>query len=436
MNKISHITFVNLILAFAFFQQVLVINIGGSIRISDIICFIGGCAVIASSKKLSGNEVIILFLLFVISPLIGLAVSQIRYDDFNEFYSYFGRQASSLRYDSFLAPLIIYFYYILIFLYGSILASSNLTEENFRKLSRTFIFSGLIVCIYSIYGLIFVRIYGYPDLVPSFIDARNTSPISEARPSGFSSEAGDLSFMLVWALFLLNFQKGLFNKFSKNLLNLIFISIMIMTLSTGLLALVFAFFIYICFWQRRFLVFFTSLIIALPAIYYVLSDDLLRFVFYEKVLKAFEIMISGSEPSLSSAEIRGYHWFMGLELFKDNFIFGVGGGNSYFHLWRYDTWGMAELDGPKNIYIKMASELGVFGLGLLLLVYYSAFKFAFKLRNLDPNLASLVFISTLFFSIGIMALSTIYSLWMWVIFLLIIYRGRFELQEHTKSANN
>lgn len=433
--RINQIKLINLILAFGFFQQVLVINVGGSVRLSDLLCLIGGVAVVFNQKKFRGLPLIILFAFFVISPLIGQLLAIIKFTDFNRFYAIFGKEASGLRYDRTLASIIIYLYYLIVFLYAALLSTCELNEFNFKKLTKTFIFAGLFTCTYSLYGFLIVRGFGAPDLIPSFLDSRNNTPISEVRPSGFSSEAGDLSFMLVWVLFLLTFQKKLFSSGFSFASKILVTITLIASFSSGIVSLFISIIFYNIFWNRNFLPLVWTILFGLIVVGIALNNPAVAFVLHQKILKVFEGMMTGAFP-VGSAGIRGYHWYLGLELFKDNMLFGVGGGGSYFHLWRYDIWGEAELDGPKNLYIKVASETGLFGVSLLFIFYYIVIRDALRLKKIDAQFSSLLFISLLYFSLSITALSTIYSLWVWMVFLLIFFRGQHILRKHRLSENS
>ena len=423
MKKIIILKF---ILFLSFFQQVLVVNVGGSIRLVDLLCIFAGIGVLFTAERFSGRYLVFAFLLFVITPLLGTLMSFIKYDDFDIFYSVFGAEARSLRYNKILAPVTIYLYYLIIFSYVLFLSSFNYTERQYRSLCRIFILTGFVTCLYCLYGIIFVRQFGFPDLIPSFIDARNNTPVTEARPSGFSSEAGDFSFMLVWVVLLQRFNGGLFKPKLNFTINTVVYSTLIMTLSTSLLGLFIAVLIYTTFWKSKLLNIVAINILFLAFVYLAKSQPIIYYVFYQKLVIVADTMLNGSQP-IGSAGIRGYHWHLGLDLFRDNWLFGVGGGNSYFHLWRFDEFRLAHLDGPKNLYIKVASELGITGLLLLLFLYITFFVDIRRVAHLDPNLANLGFLGLIYFAISITALSTIYSLWMWVVPLFIFFRIKHKL---------
>jgi putative inorganic carbon (HCO3(-)) transporter len=110
-------------------------------------------------------------------------------------------------------------------------------------------------------------------------------------------------------------------------------------------------------------------------------------------------MAGGSE--FENVGNREYIWNRGKEVFRDNFVFGIG-----YRTFQYMT-GEGELKDTHNMYLSVAAEMGVVGLAvfIVILLYAARSGLLLYLRAVDPLLKSLgmgFFVSTI--SVAVMNL--------------------------------
>ena len=407
---------------FIFYQQVLVLNIGGSFKVYELIALIFVLFFLFGTKSIFGKHSLLLFLFFIVSPLMSFVFYFIWLDASN-YYQRFPDALNDLRFNIYFIPILIMLYYIFNWVTLNYIIGSKWVFYNRDKLVKIFIFSGTLVSLYSLYGLFFVYYLGFPDLVPSFLDYRNSNPTFQIRPTGFSAEPSSYILMQSWIMLFLLFIPNLFKTPRRFILLLINGFVLVLTLSSGIVAFLGAIVMYYLFFQgmKQKLGLLLILSVLILSFYFLVENyvniEFVKYAFYGKIGELF----SPPETILSSGQFRSYTSWLGFEIFKDYPLFGVGGGNSYFFLYNYEknisiqTYGfeLTHSVAPMNIYTKVLAELGIFGFVFLIgFMLYSLYIFG-KLHRQNEyfkvGLIGIIMTLGFFFSIY-----PEYSLFIWI----------------------
>ncbi|WKN33475.1 O-antigen ligase family protein [Porifericola rhodea] len=432
--------FYNLVIAIfsvIFLQQVLVVNVGGSFKFYELFALIILFFFLLRGKNfyIYSKFSLLLFLFFIIATLPGTFKQYLMLEELQGFYNHFPEAKGSLRFNMMIAPVIVYFYYIICWLVINTIDGSRKVYDNKEKIIRLFVMVGTFTSIYALYGFFFVRLLGFPDLVPDMVDNRNHRPDYEFRTSGFSSEAGDLAFMLSWVMIYLLYYKNLFSKRKTITLQIINGVALLLTFSSNLLAFFLAVLISILVFDslsKKIKVSVILISLGLSAFLVLLNSgyyELFRYVFYQKLVHLFEKPTQVS----STGSMRAYHIHMGLDLFKDNPLFGVGGGNSVFHLWKYDSLLSAQQDGVKSGLVKVIAETGIFGALCFYGFYIYYFIQILIRRHLTNNpLIKIGFIGGCTTFLMLASLYPVYSIFLWVNIALVLNELKF-MKEKTNS---
>lgn len=414
-----------------FYQQVLVLNIGGSFKSYELIASVF-LIFWLSKLKIYSKYCAVLFLFFVISPIPGNLFFLINEEKFF-YYNRFPEASDITRFNMSIAPVIVYFYYLICFAAVNIIVGSRKVFEQHVVIVRWFVISGTIVSIYSLYGLIFVNLLGFPDLVPSIIDYRNSNPDTQSRVTGFSAEPGTYVFCVSWILIYLFFFKGLFSKRILFTLILINTLVLFLTLSSLILAFVLSILVYtLCFEKFKYRLYMVaSLSIGGCILYLTLSEligaDLVEYYFLGKIAEFF----SSPNNTFNSGSFRAYTSLLGLELFKEFPIFGIGGGNSYFLMWKNEHNMGIEAFGqiidystaPQNSHAKILAELGFFGYFLFISFFFMLLRSIAKgikdakargVKTNESYIYKVAFIGVLMTFLMLFSIYPEYSLFLWI----------------------
>ncbi len=413
---------VSLLFFFIFYQQVMVVNVGGSFKVYELIALLFLVFYFLDVKVIYGRHSFLLFLFFVVSTVLSLIFYYFALDA-SDYYRRFPEAQEQFRFNIIFIPVLVLIYYFFNWVTINYIIGSRWVFDNRYKLVKIFIFSGTLISIYSLYGFFFVYYMGFPDLVPQFIDFRNSSPTFQIRPAGFSAEPSSYIVMLSWIMLFLFFLPNLYAKRKKFFLIFINGSVLILTLSSAILAFIGAILVYYMFFKGykkflKFLVFFFVFIFFLS--FFVnnyFNLEFIKYTFYDKIVE----ILAPPETLINSGQFRSYTSWLGLEIFKEYPLFGVGGGNSYYFLFNFEknipieTYGyeLSYSVAPMNIYTKVLAELGLFGFTFLMcFLFYTLYKFV-KFHKEDD-----------FFRIGLMGVTMtlgffisvypVYSLFLWI----------------------
>ena len=404
-----------------FLQQVLVINVGGSFKLYEIIsialCVIFICY---DRPKIYGKISAILFCLLIVIPTISL-IFYLLDDTKYDYYLRFPDAANSLRTNVVLAPLILLIYYYFCWIFFNYVTASDIVYQNKNKLIKIFIVTATVISIYNFYSYITVYLLGLPDIIPAFLDYRNSPVQLTGRFCGFSSEPGTYVILQTWVVYYLWFYDGLKLR-HKGMVKIINFISLLMSMSSLLIPSLLIFFVQLFrktsfAGKIRLIAIIIVIVIAGSALIAKYNlDNLVNYILVEKV----QNYLSPSDNTLDSGAYRNYTTRLGLKVFENNMVIGCGGGASCFYLWKHEYdmgivhWGerISATTYPQNIYAKVLAELGLCGF-IMLVAFYSLFLYYCYRYRKRSELAKVSFWGALFM---LFALSTTYpitSLFMW-----------------------
>ena len=153
------------------------------------------------------------------------------------------------------------------------------------------------------------------------------------------------------------------------------------------------------------------------AIFYFNLYDVFELLFITKL----ESFFSSPDNTLDSGSFRNYTSAIGLQMFRDHFITGVGVGNSVYYMYLYEFKMGIELFGetlhagsfPQNVFSLVLSEQGIVGGICLFLLLFEILRNNWKYRNAS-NYNRMFFIGTIFNVITMFTIAPVYSLFLWV----------------------
>lgn len=419
-----------------FFQQVCVINIGGSFKLYEFIALLLCLLFIANPRKrIYSLDSAILFLLFIGVTSISYLFYLLNADKLL-YYERFPEAKDILRANVYFGPTVLLIYYFFNWVTYNEIVGSKLCYLHKDKIIRLFVFSGTIISVYNLYSYFGGFILGLPDLVPSFLDSRNATAFEVGRVSGFSDEPGSYIFLQAWVLLYTFFYKrgSAFNKWYK----IINVVSALLTFSSALVA-VFGVFILSYFIQQKGVhklsIIFGSLVIVIivyQLIVFLGLEDLMQYVLIDKVSNFF----STPTHTMDSGSFRAYTARLGYEVFKDYPIIGVGGGASCFFVWMHEfnvgieTFGetISNMTYPQNIYAKILSELGIIGITLFILFFVVLTWNVYRLRNEN----SIFFLGQFGILLSLALFASIYpetSLFIWFNLALLSNEVKFKNEE-------
>lgn len=427
-NKILYLIF-----GAIFFQQVFVINLGSSLKIYDLLSPILLIIIILKSSTKMPKLVFLLFVFFVLSPLVS-NLYNLSNETVSSYYIRFPEAIGSMRFNKNLSPWVIWIYDILCWVTIFQISCSEYVYKNKIIFIRLYVNIGILVCIYSLYGVVFVHLLGFPDIIPSIVDLRNTKPDSSMRPAGFSSEPGTYIIMLCWQLLFLIYIPKIFNRIKKVFYISITLVVLLLTLSSILAGFLIIIIVvnFVLSKKRKLLFFIMSIVTVLIsiAINFLKLNELVYYSFFYKI----QNFLKTPTHTLGSGAFRAYTNLMGVEVFKESPLFGVGVSNSYYHLWKYEfSMGIGAFGErithsvpPQSSFIMVLSEQGLVGF-LLLLCF--CFWFLLELKYLKNNdYFRIAIIGGLTTFMVWTTIYPIYNLFFWINLALIINEIKFTKQ--------
>jgi hypothetical protein len=377
-----------------FFQQVFVINIGGSFKIYNILSILLFIIFLFSKKIVYTKYSFYLFMALVISPIISSLTLYFN-NDLQLYYSRFPEAINLIRFEPIVSVISALLFSILTWVVINAIIGNKKLYLNRINIIRLFIFTGIIIDLYAIYGVIFVNLLNFPDLIPSFLDFRNSKPGDQIRPSGFSSEPGTFIFMLSWIQMYLIFMRNIFQNRVKVLFLLINTIVIILTFSSMILGIIISITIYTLLFRNKIkLLLYTFIIVSIitSSIFFIKDTEYFNPLEYVLVTKVNNYLLNVNH-TCDSGSFRNYTTRLGIETFKDYPLFGTGIGSSYFFIWQHEY--DLNIDKfclkinydipPQNTYSKFLSEQGLFGIIFVLLFFAGVLYKTYVYLRINKN---------------------------------------------------
>ena len=347
-----------------------------------------------------------LFLLLILFQIISSMINSTTIIDFSMKFSNYVLNYSKLLDSpiprminwSIFRPFLFFCYILTLFIF--------LNFKNGIKIhTKSLICLGLLSVIYSIYQIVAAYL-GLP--FGAIFSGHNGQEIfllgNIRRVEGLFFEPGPQATFLIFILSLLISQ--LFEKnqeflfLKKNTLKIfIFLTIIILIFTFSPVAFLGLFFVTLfflifkyqkivsCFKNRKVFIYTLIVLIILFFIFYAtiiyLHNNSLNFnlLFYMKNKIMNSLFSMDSYIVYSNLDSRSVRSYAGMQMFKDNFLFGVGAGGAIVHYIKYVPFatGTYKILGTQtilNTYIKFLAEFGIIGFSIfMLIVLYPIYLF-------------------------------------------------------------
>lgn len=433
---------------FIFYQQVFVINIGASFKIYEFIALVllvGFC--LTKQPKIYSRYSLILFFFFVIIPTLSY-IFYLFNTEKELYYVRFPEAMASFRTNIYLAPTILLLYYYFNWVTFNYIVSSKTVYINKRKVIRIFIISGTLIAIYNFYAFIFIKSLGFPDLIPSFLDFRNSPTQATGRFCGFSDEPGTYIVLQTWIVYYLFFYQQVL-KFKHILLWRIINGVaLLMTFSSMLIPVVLiggvAFYLKAKLKSR--LIFIVIVFILVHISVKVISHYNLNSLFYYVIVEKVSNYFSPPDNTLDSGAYRSFTTRLGIKIFEEYPVLGCGGGASCFFIWKNENkvgikqWKevLSPTSYPQNCYSKVLAELGIVGATTLIVFFIFFLVKCWKYRKIN-SLCKTSFWGTLCIMVIMNSVYPETSLYLWFNIALaaneLFFIERRKLEEKNTSEN-
>ena len=401
-------------------QQFPILNIGVNIKLYEIL----GIILLFTYKSIrpKRNIAYIGFLiLFVISPIASLIHFLISVDIPESFYAKYPDAMNSLKYSrGSIFPIL-----ILIYMFYNYAVVCGLYHEGkifyrFNKLVKWIVYIGTLIAVYSIFSVVIGK-----DLVtylPSIIQEKRNYI---NRTTGFCAEAGSYAFYQTWVTLFCFFGKKNFKPTKWRIMMVINTVSLILSVSSTLAALAIAILISPLIFRiqskKKLYFVLCILIFSVLGFFFLEESGYFNFFYYSFVDKIGNFMSSGPNyQTLDSAGMRRYTSELGMYIFQDHPIFGVGCGNAPYFMDLYDWkthviyYGeiLSMTSFPQSLYPCVLAEQGIAGGIGLTLIFLGVLKTFWKYRNLDQY-THMFFIGSIYNVAVMFSFSTPYSLYYW-----------------------
>ncbi len=403
------------------FQQFPVIRVGGSFKIYELLALLiifrlvfGQIELIKEAATI--NYIALFF--FFISPIISYLCSLIAIPYPYKFFIYYP-QVESFKFNYYIFPILQLIY--MLFNYTTMIAIVNNQKiyENFNFIIKLSIIVGTFIALYSLFAMFI----GDPIAqLPSFIQNKKKY---DFRSVGLSQEPSFYVLYQGWIFLFCVYSGKLFsNKIIWIILLFINFVSLILTQSTALIGFFSAVFLSI-FLLRNSVSIRVGIVLLLLVfagiIYYFLIKYNYSTLFVSYFVDKLNNFFVPNNNTIGSGSFRNYTSRIGIEIFKNHYITGVGVGNSIYHMFPYEfkmgivIFGERLFAGcfPQNLFSLVLSEQGMIGFMFLMgLLAFCFIKF-WKYRNESPY-HKMFFIGFLFNVSAMISVAPQYSLFIWV----------------------
>lgn len=405
-----------LILVFVFigFNQFPIINIGGKLKIYDLL----GIYILFKYKHSCPKNFTMLgfLILFIVSPLLSF-ISSLFIEIPSNFYFKYPEALNSIKFGSKIFSILQMLFAFYNFAVVVAIYREKSLYENLSSWMRKIIIIATAISVYSIISAFTIDVIAtyFPKIIQNFAK-------QPFRSHGFFMEPG---YYIPYQTWITLFAFALRKTFKYG--NIIFIinALSLLLTMSSVLAALFLVLITVPFiFKTSFKVRITTIAaITLFAVsLYVCLEhfgltNMALYVLFEKI----ENFFTSPEHTLDSGAFRNFTSRIGLEIFGLYPITGVGVGNSvfYMHLFEYKmgivTWGEELSLGvmPLSLFSSLLAEQGIIGGIALVMVIFGTIITLWKYKN--KGYYSKYFLIGGLVNIGSMfSIPMVYSLYLWV----------------------
>lgn len=415
---------ISIIILFIGFQQFPVFRLGGSFKVYEISAIVLLIIALAKRDVLRGAQ-LSPFLAFVFAP----TISMIFYLIFNIDLTFFHQQrfpsATNLRYHPVIATFVPWLYYFLCWISISQITKSAWVFSKIHSIMRSIIIIGALIGGYSVFFSLssyFIGVQNPIHLLPGSL--QNIAGANyKLRVAGFSQEPSFFVLYQGWILiFTIHFGK-VFGKWAYITLVVLAFAALCMTLSSALGGFFLSLLIYTSIRGsiKQKLAMLTSFILGISLVFLLIQhfhlENIVRHALYEKVMNFFSM----PTHTLDSGSFRAYTSALGMLIFKDYPLFGVGPGASIFFMPLYEPRIILVAIGeslnpgsfPQNLFVSTLSDLGAFGTVALSLFWLNTLN---KLRkaSIESDRVAPFYWGAIFTTFTFFSIAPGYSMFLWV----------------------
>ncbi|MDB5159545.1 MAG: hypothetical protein JWR50_4252, partial [Mucilaginibacter sp.] len=327
-------------------------------------------------------------------------------------------EATSFKFNFYIFPLLQLIYMFFNFSAFNEITGSLYIYQNFERILKTTVIIGTCIAGYSVLAMLIFDPVRY---LPSFIQAKH---LYVFRSSGLSQEPSFYVLYQTWICLFAWYSKKMFSKNLWYFLIAINIVSLIFTFSTTLagLALILilnAFIFKSAFKTKAAILFF--IVIIVTAGFVIINHFELNEYFEYFFISKTNSFFNAPPHTTDSGSFRRYTSGIGLQIFKDNWLTGVGVGNSIYYMYKHEFKMGIEVFGetlspgtfPQNLFSIVLSEQGAIG-GLTLFYFLIAsFRKLWRARNCGRY--GKMFITGFLFNVSAMlTVAPVYSMFLWV----------------------
>ncbi|NKF21889.1 O-antigen ligase family protein [Solimonas marina] len=417
-------TLILLIVALIGFQQFPVIRIGGSFKVYELLAIALFLLAFYDGSIFRQKELYSL-IFFVAAPMISFSFFWIGWrHNIHGYYDIYGNRGD-FRYSYEAATAVPLLYFALCWISFTEISKSLWLYENKKRVIKSIVWMGHIVGWYAICASVLNGIFHVPtpvQILPSWL--QNVGKMTYGlRASGFSQEPSFYVLYQGWVLlFTYHFRRYFGKALGRYLIAFSTICLLI-TFSSALVGFFIAALISSQWGKgmisraRSLFVLVLAAAICLMVVIYFGLGDVVQYAFVNKIGNFFAV----PDTTLDSGEFRAYTAALGLEIFKDYPISGVGPGASIFFMHAYEykipirvfgeTLGPGSF--PQNSYVSVMSDLGAVGFISMMLLFLYIFRIILKAKRIDPDISPF-FTGTLFTMAALLSVAPAYSMFIWV----------------------
>ncbi|MFS2186189.1 O-antigen ligase family protein, partial [Mucilaginibacter sp. Mucisp84] len=353
----------------------------------------------------------------VVSPLISYFYSNIFLGYPSGFFHHYP-DAESFKFNYYVFPFLQLIYMFFNFTAFNAIAISKYIYEHFEKILKDIVLIGTLIAFCSLFAL-FVK--DVIILLPSFIQNKT---YYDFRSSGLSQEPSFYILYQAWICLIGGYTRHLFKKNIWYLIMAINILSLLLTFSTAMfgfaLILASSIFLFKTSFKIKMGIVITIAILLILGYLALLYFDLypvFEYIFVSKLSGFFSV----PETTTDSGSYRSYTSSIGIKIFKDHWVTGVGVGNSIYYMYIYEfKMGIREFGEmlspgtfPQNSFSSVLADQGVIG-GLSFLAFLGGALRKFWTNRNKSRYNQMFLLGTLFNFLAMLSIAPTYSLYLWV----------------------
>lgn len=402
------------------FQQFPVLRIGGSFKLYELLALLLLIIdlLFIHRLKLAGPVALIAFGFFIISPIISYCYSNLILSYPSGYYLKYPEAASYFKFNYYAFPLLLMVY---MFFNFSAFNEIALSSHVYVKLNKILKVSVVIATCIAVYSITVMFTGDFILKLPSYIQNKRYYAF---RSSGFSQEPSIYVLYQTWICLMLWYGKSLFGKKKWYVFFAINVASLILTFSSSLASLallcVLNVFIFKSTFKAKVITILSILVLVFVGIWLINYFDLYDIFVYTFTSKV-QNFLTAPAYTTDSGSFRSYTSGIGMKIFKDHWLTGVGVGNSIYYMYLYEfkmgilVFGETLHPGalPQSLPPTILSEQGIIGGALFIGLLAYSFSLFWRYRNASDY--NKMFLNGFLFNASVMiSVFPTYSMFIWV----------------------